>query len=160
MWEDDNVRSPRTQLKHVYEQLFRVMNDGSGHCTALHTLDEQCVCVCVWECTVTYTESMWGEESWISQVRAATALQGEWAEPLKLSTSVISGFENPRVLINFNEPPWRISWKPSLQMKRTWQQRTTRRQERLFILHLVLPSTQKSIIVWFYFFSKFRSRQL
>lgn len=122
---------------------------------AVIALDEQCACLCVyvWECTVTYTEcrEIW-EESWISQGRAATVLQREWVDPLKLSTSVISGIENPCVLINFNEPRWRISWKTSRQIKHTWQQWTTRRLERLFILHLVLRSTQKLMIAWFFSF--------
>lgn len=124
----------------------------SLRCT--HRMSSVWVCVCVWECTVTYTEcrEIWAE-SWTSQVRAATVLQREWVDPLKLSTSVISGFQNPRVLINSNEPRCRISWKPSRQVKHTWQQWTTRRRQRLFILHLVLRSTRKSMTVWFHFFT-------
>lgn len=116
---------------------------------------------CVWECTVTYTgcREIW-EESWISQVRAASALQREWVDPLKLSTSVISGIENPRVLINFNETRWRLLWKHHRPIKHTCQQWTTGRLERLFIFRLVLRSTQQSITVWFYFFFTFQKQTM
>lgn len=150
MWEDGSLRGPGTELKHQHKQLSRVMNDGSGHST-VQRLGEQCVCV--WEFTVTYTErrEIW-EESWIWQVRAAPVLRREWVDPLKLSSSVISGLENPRVLINFNETRWRISWKHCRQMKHTWQRRTTGRRERFLIFNLVARSTQKSMIVSFFFF--------
>lgn len=115
--------------------------------------------VCVWESTVTYTErrEIW-EESWIWQVRAAPVLQREWVDPLKLSSSVISGLENPRVLINFIETRWRISWKHCRQMKHTWQRRTTGRRERFLIFNLVVRSTQKSMIVSFFFLVKFQKQ--